>query len=114
MLTKKEAELIYIKIVHELEDESDDQYGYSRVAQYLDKFTEKPKREIQIGDIYFSRNGRIIKIEVECDGYETRPIFRDQDGWTYNRLGIRLFCDDRRYDLDLSTYYQLVAINAPV
>lgn len=110
MLTKEESKLIFRKITEELEDESDDQDGYFRVSQYLDKFTEKPKREIQVGDIYRCKSGRIHEIQkIDESQIETSIDFYNLDG-TYYGDGIE-DPDCKQDDLDLSKRYKLVEVD---
>jgi hypothetical protein len=73
----------------------------------IEKFTEKPKRKIQVGDIYRDKEGKIREIdEILLD---SESIFVKGVASSYDLNGL---ARDREpnWDLDLSTCYQLVEV----
>ncbi len=82
------------------------------LKNYIESLTEKPKREIKVGDIFLNGKNQIIKIISPCQWRENSyAAFVCDNGWSYYKDGLRATMnDDRSYDLDLSKRYKLVEI----
>lgn len=78
------------------------------IVDRICKLTEKPKREIKVGDIYRDNAGRIVEIMRIDDEDPGFPIM-DTDKNAYTVDGI-FGNEDRLCDLDLSKKYKLMEI----
>lgn len=99
MLTREEAAQLLYAI-------SETRIGVTpKVKEAVARFTEKPKREIKVGDIY--RDGRGIILEVK---YIDGKIIYTTDNDEYYIDGRYSDHPEFEYDLDLSKRYRLVEI----
>lgn len=108
MLTKAERdELDNLFRAYDMND--DDEYEVhvrsTRLIDLLDRYTEKPKREIQVGDIYRTRTGFLREIDDIDNDITDYPI-SSRCNARYSRQGE--YWEGSRGDLDLSKVYKLV------
>jgi hypothetical protein len=103
MLTREEADKLYTSLV-----------GLSlnptEISERINIFTEKPKREIKVGDIYLNKNNVPVYIYKEADKIIFNGILLKPQNYIESvNFGIHgEGCNT--YDLDLSKKYKLVEI----
>lgn len=103
MLTKEEAEEFMELIIsgHSVE-------WNERARAWINKFTEKPKREIQVGDIYRDGDGIIREMSSEETDFEKNIGVMSKCGYCYSKKNGVYIGDCGKTDLDISVCYQLV------
>jgi|SRR5882757_3132909 len=107
MLTRKEAE----KFLNELYDLACDRDNFSVdvVRCVLKSFIEKPKRSMQIGDIYRDKEGFIVEI-VQFDVNE-RGSALSKCGYLYDWETGKYTGEFDRTDLDISKRFELTEVD---
>lgn len=106
MLTSEEFNLARKKYIELLKHGLDIKTCFDRT---LYEFTEKPTREIQVGDIYRDKEGFIREIEEHHHLLSMPPKnhFMSNCGYEYDEKG-KYVGQMERADLDLSKRYKLV------
>ncbi len=113
MLTKEEADdLLQIIVTGEgYKSTHGLLIDFDKIESCINDFTEKPKRRIQVGDIYRDKEGFIREIEEHHHLLSMPPKnhFMSKCGYEYDERG-KYVGQMERADLDLSKRYKLVEI----
>ena len=96
MLTKDESD--------KLKNEIDCLLTHAQINKVIDKFTEKPIRKIEVGDIYRNTDGRLVEITRD-DG--DNVVGNMESG--YKKVGGKNV-NGTRCNLDLSKRYKILEI----
>jgi len=103
MLTKKEAVELCNSLLFQIHYDDND----THVRRCVKRFTEKSKREIQIGDIYRDGNGNYETVKiVTSDHFYTSPYNKRYDLNGVFDEAPKMPCNN----LDLSRRYKIVEV----
>ena len=81
----------------------------SSLENHIKELTEKPNREIQVGDIYLDKEGFIVEIiSSDIENISNHPLgVMSKCGYVYDKRDGRYIGELDRADLDMSSRYKL-------
>lgn len=110
MLTREEAHKFYEALgTMIIEKGCKCLMGWQHIQSIVSEMTEKPKREIQIGDIYRDKHGGFREIDQFYAPGVPSQGFLTACGYHYSYAG-KYIGDCEMPDLDISICYQLVEV----